>query len=88
MNDNILGIACHYSLYYILYLFLECTEEEFRQKYLTKEWDLKSRRGLKNAEIPRIKDLPKEFDWRNLSAVSSVKNQVLSAPDADCYGTL
>ena len=74
MIDNTLDVmhACH--------LFLDYTEEEFRQKYLTKEWDPKSRRGLMKAEIPHVKDLPKEFDWRNLSAVSPVKNQVTTAP--------
>ncbi len=55
--------------------FSDLTEEEFAAQFL----GLKVPEAIKNAPSgPNLPtgDLPEEFDWRNLGAVTPVKNQV------------
>jgi len=56
--------------------FADLTEEEFTRHYLGFRPDL--RQGPKKrklAKIPYLTSVPEEFDWRNYSAVTPVKNQ-------------
>jgi cathepsin F len=59
--------------------FSDLTEEEFAAQFL----GLKVPEAIKNAPSgPYLPtgDLPEEFDWRNLGAVTPVKNQVSLRP--------
>ncbi|XP_050546623.1 cathepsin L-like isoform X2 [Daktulosphaira vitifoliae] len=55
--------------------FADLTSEEFSQKYLGLNLSKKSSKVLPMADIPQLNLLPDEFDWRNRSAVTPVKNQ-------------
>ncbi|CAG7723564.1 unnamed protein product, partial [Allacma fusca] len=56
-------------------VFADLTEEEFSERHLGLRPDLRQKGKIKKAKIPLLRKLPVEFDWRNYSAVTPVKNQ-------------
>lgn len=53
-------------------------ENEFKKHYLGLDLSLKSKKTLPMAKIPDIDSIPDEFDWRNSSVVTPVKDQVFN----------
>lgn len=72
LNLNELGTA-HYGVT----PFADISQREFRANYLGLRRDLhiENHIPMPLAEIPDIKDVPTEFDWRDKGAVTAVKNQ-------------
>jgi cathepsin F len=54
--------------------FADLTQEEFQKTYLPRRWDTQYDDRMKPAEIPR-ESAPDTYDWRQHTAVTSVKNQ-------------
>lgn len=72
LNLNELGTAN-----YGVTAFADISQKEFRANYLGLRRDLyvENHIPMPMAEIPDIKDVPTEFDWRDKGAVTAVKNQ-------------
>ncbi|CAH2983232.1 unnamed protein product [Chilo suppressalis] len=62
---------------YAVTRFTDLTYEEFKSKYLGLNPNLKkpNQIPMRQAEIPKVHQLPASFDWRPLGAVTEVKDQ-------------